>query len=557
MEKINRGRIIAVICIFGVLMVLLAGRLAYIQIVCHDEFSSAVKIQYEIPIEGLDTRGTILDRNGTALTGGVKEYYYIIPKRKQSQELSLLTRHIEGRQVAKDSSEYLVYRTSKFDEETSDILKEKFDAYVFATTARYSDEQTACHLIGYLNENQKTGVSGIELMKQDVLEASGSNLTLWADAAGNVIKGIAPAINGKGFSKGVLKDRSVLTTIDRRLQHVCEKSLSDKTDSGAAVVMDGESGEILAWASAPTFNPNTIEEYLIGDGDCLINKVSQGAYAPGSVFKIVTAAAALENGICTAEQEFECMGEATVEGVTLSCSTAPEEGHGMIDMEEAMAYSCNCYFAQLGDMVGSDKISEMAQKFGFGSRVLTDFPEETTGNMPKEDEVGPWDVSNLSIGQGQILATPLQVMKMTAIIAGGGTAPKPHVIMEESAESTAELPQDRIISRQTASAIEEMLSQVMEYGTGTAAWPVPVFGKTGTAEAGGADNPIKNCWFTGYCDIGEKTYVITVLAEDGSSGSHNALPVFRNIVDFLQKQEEFKASADLCIFEELSGKTFP
>ena len=115
----------------------------------------------------------------------------------------------------------------------------------------------------------------------------------------------------------------------------------------------------------------------------------------------------------------------TVEGVTLKCTAAEEEGHGELDMNQAMACSCNCYFAQLGQLAGCGEIVKTAAKLGLGSQVLKDYPQEASGNIPDEDEVGPWDTTNISIGQGAILTTPLQIARMTAIVACGGRDVEP------------------------------------------------------------------------------------------------------------------------------------
>lgn len=534
MDEINKKRIRRIFAFFSVIMAVLVMRLIYIQAACHDEFEAAAVSQYEIVIEGLDTRGMILDRNLMPLTGGTKQYYYIIGKSKADYELERIMEDIEGRQIAKKTSAYLVYRTEVFDEEINEELKEEYQAYVFETSARYSDDQTACHLIGYLNQDEKTGVSGIELLCQDRLESDEDRLTVWADAAGNILRGIAPTVRSQESGKAGMEERSIITTLDRRIQYICERALKEKTKSGAAVVMDAETGEILAWASAPAFNPNNIEEYLSDEGDCLINKVCQGAYAPGSIFKIVTAAAALESGKCTAEQEFECTGEVTVEGVTLGCTAAPEGGHGVLDMKGAMAVSCNCYFAQLGDMIGSQAIVREASKFGLGEKTLEDFPEETAGNLPDEAQVGPWDVSNLSIGQGQILATPLQMARMTAAVSNGGTLVEPKIFLKDRDNRR----QERIIDEETAGEIREMLKCVMSDGTAKGQWSLPVWGKTGTAEAGSDGKETKNCWFTGCCQVSGKTYVITVMTEDGTSGASSALPVFKDITEFLKQSSQ-------------------
>ena len=530
MDRLNLKRIKTVVAIFALIMVLLAARLWYIQLVCHEEFAEAAVSQYEISIEGLDTRGMILDRNLQPLTGGTKQYYYIISKKRGSVELESLMGDMEAQQIAKESSVYYVYRTEKYNRSVNEKLKKDYGAYVFQSQSRYTDDQIACHLVGYLNKDENRGVSGLELAYQSDLADDGNILTVWADGAGNIIKGIAPSVTAGDSQQKSMRARSVVTTIDRRLQHVCEKALSKAGEGGAAVVMDSHTGEILAWASSPDFNPNDISSHLDEHSDCLIDKVCQGTYAPGSVFKIVTAIAALESGVCEPSQTFECTGEVTIEGVTLKCSAAEEEGHGTLDMNQAMAVSCNCYFAQLGQMTGCEEIVRTAVKLGLGESVLLDFPQEASGNIPSEDEVGPWDITNISIGQGEILVTPLQIAKMTAVVQTGGKEVNPVLELGSGSE-----PGERLVSKKTAEEVALMLEDVMTSGTGAGDWQVPVCGKTGTAEAVWEGKDVKNCWFTGYFSSGEKNYVVTVVAERGESGTYTAMPVFKAVVDFLSE----------------------
>lgn len=542
MDKINDRRIKIIFAVFSAIMTLLAARVGYIQLACHEELAAAAVSQYEIAIEGLDTRGTILDRDLRPLTGGTKQYYYIISRKNSDGELRGMMEKLDGRQIAKSSSAYYVYRTEKYSEEINRDLKEKYGAYVFRSQSRYSDDQTACHLIGYLNKDENTGVSGLELKYQDLLADDGNVLTVWADGAGNILKGKAPAVTSGRLamagstSAKAMRAKSVITSIDRRLQRVCERALSKAVEGGAAVVLDADTGEILAWASAPVFNPNDIASYLKEDSDCLLDKVCQGTYAPGSVFKIVTAIAALESGVCDETKTFKCEGQVSIEGVTLKCAAAEEEGlaqgHGLLDMNRAMALSCNCYFAQLGELVGCEEIVKTAAKLGLGKTVLNGYPQEASGNIPPEEEVGPWDTTNISIGQGAVLVTPLQIAKMTAVVAAGGFDVEP--TLKAGGYSSAKAGK-RLISPSTAKKADAMLKDVMTYGTGAGSWRLPVRGKTGTAEAVFEGRDVKNCWFAGYFSVGEKEYAIAVVAERGISGAYTAMPVFKAAVDFLSK----------------------
>jgi len=529
MEKIYSKRVGMLLASFIVVMLLLASRVLYIQIFCHDELETMATSQYEVLIEGMDTRGMILDRNYMPLTGGTSQYYYFIKKEKGDNELMALTHQMGAKQIANSSSQYYVFRTEAFDENTNDQLKDRYDAYVFKSSARYADDQMACHLIGYLNEDEKVGVSGLELLYQKQLKADDSMLSLWADAGGNIIKGEVPKVySAEGYGAGNGLGKGVVTTIDRRIQYGLERSLEEGGKTGAGVVMDGDTGEVLAWASSPTFNPNDIASYLAAGNDCLINKVNQGAYPPGSVFKIVTAAAALEKGI-SPETQIECKGKDTVEGIQLSCASAPDGGHGNIDMYTAMAVSCNCYFAKIGEKIGFEEIIKQAELMGFGKETMENYPEETCGNLPNIESSGVWDTSNISIGQGEILATPIQIAQMTSIIARGGSYVEPSIII--GGNTTVH----HVLSEERAKIIEDMMADVMEYGTGAKDWETDVWGKTGTAEAGSEKETQNYCWFTGYCRLDEKTYVITVMIEDGKSGTADALPVFKDMVELISK----------------------
>lgn len=538
--QIFRGRRLFVItAAFTLIMLLLTGRLFYLQVLCHEELAAAAASQQEIAIEGLDTRGMILDRNLQPLTGGTDQYYYIVSQKKEDAAFAHLMEELEGRQVARDSASYHVYRTEKYDSNANEILQERYGAYVFRTQARYADDQLACHLIGYLNEDEQKGVSGLELIHQDELAADGDVLTVLADGAGNIISGRAPAVRSGTEKARTMESRTVVTSIDRRLQYVCEKALSAAGESGAAVVMDVESGEILAWASTPKFDPRSIEDYL-DDGDCLLDKVSQGTYAPGSVFKLVTAIAALESGVCDEEQKFTCEGEVVVAGVPVKC-TAAAQGHGRLDMGEALAVSCNCYFAQLGELTGCEEIVRTARRLGLGEKVLADYPQEEAGYIPAEEEVGPWDTTNISIGQGDILVTPLQIVRLTAVLAAGGLDVKATLYPRAQSEGEKE----RLISSPTAALLDEMMREVMASGSGAAVeegdasarkWLLSARGKTGTAEALWQGEAVSNCWFTGYFTVGNRRYAVTVLVERGVSGSATALPVFRSVADFLAER---------------------
>ncbi len=505
----------------------LAARLYYWQVVCHEELSAAAVSQYQVTAEGLDTRGAILDRNLQPLTGGTQQYYYFIKKeRTDSRAMELLTAAGAEKVSAPQniSSGWDVYRTVYFDETVTWNLKEAYGVYTFSGMSRYSDNQTACHLIGYLNQSENRGVSGLEQMYEEILKPEDRSLTLWADGVGSLLLNVPPKQSGKW----TLTRNHLVTTLDYGLQKFCESAFSTANLEGTVLVSDTESGEILAWVSSPSFNPNQIDAHLTEGGSNLVNRCIQGLYAPGSVFKVVVAAAALESGIVHPRDVYECTGKTEVNGVKLGCKAGPADGHGMVDMYDAMAVSCNCYFSQLGARLGTEKILDMARHLGFGAVVFESFPEESAGYLPASDECGPWDVSNLSIGQGKILVTPVQVQQMMGIVASGGML-HPLTVAADSGSDAK-----RILSEYTAVQLVDMLQQVMEEGTGSGMeWPGLAAGKTGTAEASRDGLLVNNCWFSGFCRTEEKCYTVTVLVEQGVSGSASAVPVFHDIYEYM------------------------
>ena len=522
MDKEHLRRNKTLFTAYCVVITLLMGRVAFIQIISHEELEKAAISQYQIVIENLDTRGMILDRNYRPLTGGTNQYYYFVRREKVDRNLNSIIQDMRGREVSTDDSSYLVFRTEDFKEKENALLKEEYDAYVFRSQARYADDQIACHLVGYINQDEKIGVSGLELLYQEKLKETGDELSLWADAGGNIIRGQSPKVLNKRNNR--FDGNYVVTTIDRRLQYISEKALEKDSKKGAVIVMNAKSGELLAMASSPTFNPNDIQSYLTINDDCLINKSNQGAYPPGSVFKIVTALAALEAGVLP-EKEIECTGSTNIGGVELNCQSAKEGGHGPLNMKEAMAISCNCYFAELGKEIGVEAVIKQAEDLGFGKAVLENYPEETSGNLPNPQEVHEADTSNISIGQGEVLVTPLQIAQMTSVVANDGKYIKPSIELGEEKLTS------QLVSKKNAILIQDMLKEVMISGTARGNWKHIVGGKTGTAETGTVDEYC--CWFTGYCEIKDVIYVITIMIEEGKSGTADALPVFEDIVEYL------------------------
>lgn len=363
----------------------------------------------------------------------------------------------------------------------------------------------------------------------------------------------------------------IYTTLDTDLQQAAQTTLMKY--AGAVVVMEIDTGRVLAMASSPWFDPNAFEptnynySYQLEDiysafsGNPLLNRATQGQYPLGSVFKIITMAAALESGLYTPETTYDCQytfteipdiaprndwtlehcqEELATEG---ECKTPPS---GELTLPEGLMRSCNPYFWHIGlDLYRqgmTDAVSEMARGFGLGSLTGIEGVEEEDGNIP--DPAGEIDALNNAIGQGDTLVTPLQVAQFIAAIANGGTIYQPQIV--ESIGFQGEEPVYEFepiikgtlpISDENLAVIKRAMKMVVEDRRGTANYPlgayssniIPMSGKTGTAETGLGES---HAWFAGYTrrNRADKSDIaIVVIGEFAGEGSEVAAPIFRAV----------------------------
>lgn len=409
--------------------------------------------------------------------------------------------------------------------------------HIITTANRYADNQTAAHIIGYIDSSGNG--TGIEKSYQSFLEESSFSIS-----AVFGINGRGQAMAGNGITV-INEDKSqnsgVILTLDRTMQQISESILKqNQVECGAVVIADVNTGDIKAMASCPTFNPNNIAASLQDENSPLLNRALQ-SYTVGSVFKPVIAAAALEHGI-NKSQSFTCNGAVNVNRVTFHCHK--EEGHNTVDLKGAIAQSCNLYFIQLSALLPRSVIIEKAAEFGFGKEIeLAEAIRSRAGNLPDaEDLDSDAAKANLSFGQGTLLATPLQINAMTVCLANGGIYRTPRLVIGTVNENGAVTykpkgESHRVIQEETATILCECLRAVITEGTGKRAAPenIAVAGKTATAQTGRYDETGEqhNAWFTGYFPYDNPQYAVTVLIENGGEGALTAAPIFRQIVEAL------------------------
>jgi penicillin-binding protein 2 len=334
------------------------------------------------------------------------------------------------------------------------------------------------------------------------------------------------------------------------------------------VVLDPRNGDVLALVSAPHYDPNAFSRTLSDEewkqvmtdpSKVLVDRAVAGIYAPGSVFKPVVAVAALENHCATPATSFTCGGVFEMSGLSMKCWK--KSGHGTVDLIEGLEQSCNVYFIHLGMQCGNEKIYHMAAALGFGEKTGIELPKEVAGILSNDtwkrrvyhDGWRPGDTANLSIGQGMLAVTPLQVAVATAAIANGGKVFKPRLVLHPASQGggpgrpasrsheavvgrrlDGDVVRDLKLSPETVRTVKKGMFNVVnaETGTGKRArlGDVAVAGKTGTAEYGKRGEGKKYTWMTAFAPVDNPTHVVVILIEDGESGGKTVAPRMKTLV---------------------------
>lgn len=405
---------------------------------------------------------------------------------------------------------------------------------------------------GYRGD-ERVGVAGIEQWGEGYLSGQHGGTLSVVDASGQETVKLAerPAEPG----------RAVFLTLDREFQRKVQEIMGGRR--GAAVVLDVWSGAVVALVSSPGFDSNVFigpagevgRAQVFADArNPLFNRATLGTYPSASVFKIVTMSAALENaGMHPDHTVFYCPGYWEGLGPAARKTCWKADGHGNITLRDALTASCDVSFYAVGqtlDGVGPEVLPAMARAFGFGGKTGLEGVLEDSGLVPDPDwkqsavndawRVG--DTVNLAIGQGYLLVTPLQVARMMAAVANGGTLYRPYVV--QSIQGGETVPETRIeaevvgrlaVSPEHLAAIQDALLGVTTKAIGTAphrftGLDIPVAGKTGTAEVGGPDS-IPHSWFAAYAPANAPEIAIVVIAENAGEGTTVAAPLVRQIVE--------------------------
>ena len=478
--------------------------------------------------------------------------------------------------IAKDVSNEVVAQISERNSE--------FPGVNISTEAvrTYSSGTLAAHVIGYTRTisqeeyeaNKETydmddiiGKTGIEYMFEKYLKGT--------DGEKQVDMSVDGTITGEYVTQNAVAGNDVVLTIDANLQKVTETSLencinkiksggfSETYDArgGAVVVMNVNTGEVLASASYPTYNP----EWFIGTLETdkwnymndskthpLLNKTIQAAYEPGSIFKMITAIAGLETGVITPKEQMYDTGIYKKYGEEWKCwyYTDYHRGHGYVNVTQALQHSCNYFFYETGDRAGIDAIAKYALHFGLGKKTGIELPSELSGTVASKENKKQWnpgDTLNAAIGQGDNNYTPMQIARYLSAIANGGTVVKPTLIKTIIKPDGTEVPREEIenytneklgiqneddgitINPETINIAKEGMRMATSEAGGTAYsifknFKVEVAGKTGSAEAGKDenDNDVVHAWFVCFAPYENPEIAVVAMIENGGHGNYAA-----------------------------------
>lgn len=518
----------------SVLAVLCAAILCRVYWICTDTAYAASAGGQSLSETALPRRrGNFYDRDGRQLTGTEPRWYALcIPG---DSSYATLFPYVS---FAAQSELYEKRNSmTPFLVEVSTDLSAN-GVYTYADAQRYLPNPIARHLIGYLN-GEGVGVSGLELAYDDLLAQAGDEQTVLCTttAQGSLMTGTQPEVSSTSGTQ-----QGVQLTLDANLQRACEGIAAQSMERGCIVVMETATGDVLASVSMPEFDPEDLVKSIQADDTSLVNR-PLSAFSAGSVFKVVLAAAAYQAGYSWFTHD--CTGSVEVGDQVFRC--AEGRAHGQVNLRGALEQSCNCYFIELGRLLGGERILQMARQLGFGqATAVAPGLKSAEGNLPQASAVADADggqLAMLSFGQGALTVTPLQITAMMNTVANNGTWKAPRFVKGIVDAETMQLVQPMetaedvpVCDEGTAAILRSMLTSVVEDGIGREAAPDvgQAGGKTGTAQTGQYDESgeeLLNYWFSGFWPADAPRYTVTVLQDTIREPETSSAALFARVVN--------------------------
>ncbi len=548
----NRIRLIFLVVLLVFLLIVI--RVFYIQVIEYEKLNDLAENLWSRNLPVQADRGKILDRNGKVIAGNVTtSSLVLIPSQiKDKEKVSKDIAEILGisyeemyKHVNKKTS---IERVHPEGRDLSYEVAEKINnlgydgVYLLKETKRYYNyNDVLAHVIGYVGiDNQ--GLSGLELMYDDVLTGTNGSIKYYSDGKGNKLD--MPEVYVSPVS-----GMNITLTIDLDLQLVLENELNNaakkyKAEGAIGIVMNPKTGEILAMSSRPTFEPLNYQNYSVETINR--NLAIWSSFEPGSTFKILTLSAAINEGLVNIfEEHYYDTGKINVSGTTLHCWKT--KGHGDETFLEVVENSCNPGFVVMGQRLGKEKLFSYIDLFGFGTKTGIDLNGESSGILFDLDDVGPLELATTSFGQG-VSVTAIQQVQSVSAVVNDGNMYTPYVVSSISENETGiiikefrpQLKKNNLIKKETSDLVKYALESVVANGSGHNAYieGYRVGGKTGTAQKVGSDgrymvgNYVLS--FIGFMPANDPEFVIYI-AVDGAKGVTQyggtvAAPIAKNVL---------------------------
>jgi len=546
-EKWARVRIVLIGTFFGLLFLGVVGRAFFLQILQHEELIKKAEKQHQRMVPLTPARGAILDRNGTPLAVSVDmDSCFAEPRHIQDIEgtaavlapfLGTSKREIVKKIAANRNFVWLERRLTPEQANRIRNLKLRGIGFLPETKRFYPNIEVASHVIGFTGLDP-TGLEGVELKYDSVILGNTGYVITERDALGRDVDHKSTVIKKSEPGK------NIVLTLDKNIQYIAEKELAKAvTESGAkngiAVVLEPDTGRILAMANYPTFNPNSFSRYSPAQ---LRNRAISDSFEPGSTFKVFLIAAALEEKLIKPAEVFNCEnGNYTIADRTIHDT----HSYSRLSVSDILKYSSNIGAAKIGARLGNERLFGYLRSFGFGERSGIDLPGESPGNLRDKQHWYGIDLATISFGQG-VSTSSIQLASAVSAVANGGILMKPYIVERILDDGGREVqhfePQAlrRVISEDTARKVTRMMETVTtDGGTGmnAAVDGFRVAGKTGTAQkvdpvTRGYSATRRTASFIGFVPADKPKLTILVVIDEPKTSPYGgvvAAPAFRGI----------------------------
>ena len=547
---VSPGRALFVAAFIGFWMLVVCARLVYLQFSQYENLASRARQQQQNEIETSPQRGELLDRQERQLASSVQTVSLFIDPdgldvptldrnaQQIAQSLGLKQADLSREfRKAHDQKKRFVWIARRLDADKADkvvALKLPGVQTQLEPKRYYPNGSLAAHVLGYVGLDGK-GLGGVEQFYNAKISGEPGQLFIEKDASGKPYE---------GYEIAAKAGQTVILTIDQTIQYQAEQALQaavsqSHAKSGSVIVLDPRSGEILALANAPTFDPNRVSD---AKPETRSNWALQNIYEPGSTFKVVAFSAALENKLARVDERIDCqMGAITVAGRVVH----DHKPFGTLTIPEALAKSSNVAAIKLGIRVGDQTMYDYIRRFGFGSKTGIELPGETNGILRRVERWQPSSIGSIAIGQ-EVGVTPVQMVAAFGALANDGMRIAPHLIREVrdaggNVVYRAQPEQRRVLSAETAIALRGMLEGVTLNGTAKKAQldGYSAAGKTGTAQK---IDPKTRSYsstkfvgsFVGFAPVSNPQVVIIVVIDEPAGAYHGgdvAAPVFREVAE--------------------------